>query len=175
MSLYKDYCSLPADETAAFLSYDMIASCEDSPLRLMAFDQLASSPFSPFSSLPSSLYLGVDVARRKNLCVLDLGEKIGDVIWDRARIELQNKSFSEIRFELYRLLRLPGLKRCCIDATGLGMQLAEEARREFGWQVTPITFTAPLKEQLAFALRAAFEDRRLRIVRDDNLRSDLRG
>src|SRR5438067_2544708 len=107
--------------------------------------------------MPSpSLYLGVDVARKHNLCVLDLGQKIGDVIWDRARIELQNKTFAEIRFELYRLLRLPGLKRCCIDATGLGMQLAEEARREFGYKVEPVTFTASVKEQLAFTLRAAF-------------------
>src|SRR5207244_2277441 len=90
-------------------------------------------------------------------------------------IELQSKSFSEIKFELYRLLRLPQLKRCCIDATGLGMQLAEEAKRDFGWKVDPITFSAPVKEELAFGLRAAMEDKRLRIVRDDKLRSDLRG
>src|SRR5439155_12684465 len=66
----------------------------------------------------SQLYLGIDVARKNNLCVLDVGEKLGDVTWDRIRIELQNKPFAEIKFELYRLLRLPQLKRCCIDATG---------------------------------------------------------
>ncbi len=55
------------------------------------------------------------------------------------------------------------------------MQLAEEAKAAFGWKVEPITFTAQVKEQLAFGLRADFEDRRLRIVRDDKLRDDLRG
>jgi len=38
------------------------------------------------------------------------------------------------------------------------MQLAEEARSAFGWKVEPITFTAPVKEQLAFGLRADFEE-----------------
>src|SRR5207245_3969486 len=98
----------------------------------------------------SSLFLGLDLARKHDLCVFDLGEKIGDVVWDRLRIELENKSFSEIKSELYRLLRLPQLKRCCIDATGMGMQLAEEARADFGWKLEPITFTASIKEELAF-------------------------
>jgi len=122
------------------------------------------------------LYLGVDVARKKDLCVLDVGEKVGDVLWDRVRVELQNKTFSEIKYELYRLLRLPQLKRCCMDATGLGMQIAEEAKRDFGWKVEPISFTGPVKEELAFGLRADFEARRVRIPgNDDPLMADLRG
>src|SRR5438876_707863 len=108
------------------------------------------------------LFLGVDVARKHDLCVIDVGEKIGDVVWDRARIELQGASFSEVEAELYRLLKLRELKRACIDATGLGAQLAERARQKFGWKVEPITFTAPLKEELAFGLRGDFEDKRIR-------------
>jgi phage FluMu gp28-like protein len=94
---------------------------------------------------------------------------------DRLRLELQNKTYSEMRYELYRLLRLPQLKRGCIDASGLGNQMAEEAREEFGWKVEPIVFTAPIKEELAFGLRRDFEDRTLRLVREDKLRADLRG
>jgi len=166
----------------------MITSCEDAHLRLLTFGELTAhlSPGkdafhrvpdqnSQLSTHHSQLYLGVDVARKHDLCVIDVGEKIGDVIWDRQRIELQGKPFSEIKFELYRLLRLPQVKRCCIDATGLGMQLAEDAQLDFGWKVEPITFTAQAKEELAFGLRADFEDLRLRLVRDDKLRSDLRG
>jgi len=52
--------------------------------------------------------------------------------------------------------------------------LAEQARERFGWKVEPVTFTPAVKEELAFTLRRDFEDHRLRIVRDDNLRSDLR-
>jgi len=123
----------------------------------------------------SVFYLGLDVARKHDLCVIDVGEKIGDVVWDRARFEFQGRTFSEIEAELYRLLKLPQVKRACIDATGMGMQLAERARDRFAWKVEPITFTAAVKEELAFGLRTDFEDRRLRIVSDDKLRSDLRG
>ena len=122
-----------------------------------------------------ALYLGVDVARKHNLCVIDVGEKIGDTIWDRLRIELQNQPFAEIKTQLYRLLRLPAVKRCCIDATGLGMQLAEEAKAQFAYKVEPVTFSASIKEKLAFGLRRDFEERKLRMVCDDKLRADLRG
>jgi phage FluMu gp28-like protein len=122
-----------------------------------------------------SFFLGVDVARKDHLCVLDVGEKIGDVTWDRVRIELQNQPFSEIKFQLYTLLRLPSLKRACIDATGLGMQLAEEAFADFRYKVEPVTFSATVKENLAFTLRRDLEERKLRIVSDDKLRADLRG
>src|SRR5262245_49657679 len=162
----QEYCCVPADESSAFFSYEMISSCED-PDCLRGIEYLASCEH--------PLYLGLDVARKQDLCVLDVGEKVGDVTWDRLRIELSGSTFARIKSELYRLLRLPQMSRCCIDATGLGMQMAEEAREDFGWKVEPITFTAAVKEQLAFGLRADFEERRLRIPRDDKLQADLRG
>src|SRR5258706_1869871 len=54
------------------------------------------------------------------------------------------------------------------------MNWADRARKQFGWKVEPFTFTPAVKEELAFGLRRDSEDRRLRIVRDDDLRSDLR-
>jgi phage FluMu gp28-like protein len=57
----------------------------------------------------------------------------------------------------------------------LGLQLAEEARAEFGWKVEPITFTAPVKEALAFGLRADLEQGKVRLDPDERLRADLRG
>jgi phage FluMu gp28-like protein len=162
----QEYCCVPADEQTAFLSYDMITRCEGTDC-LRGFDYLAACG--------NPLYLGVDVARKKDLCVLDVGEMVGDVMWDRMRIELRGRPFAEIQFELYRLLRLPRLRRCCMDATGLGIQLAEEARRSFGYKVEPITFTAFIKEELAFKLRSDFEGDKLRIASDDRLRADLRG
>jgi phage FluMu gp28-like protein len=162
----QEYCCVPADESAAFITWEMITACEES-------DGLR--PFSWLEHCPNPLYLGVDVARRTDLCVLDVGERMGDVVWDRLRLELAGKSFSEIEFELQRLLRLPRLRRGCIDATGLGMQLAEQAKEKFGWRVEPVTLTAAVKEELAFGLRRDLEERRVRLAPDDRLRADLRG
>ena len=208
----QEYCCVPADESSAFITFEMITGCEDGELRLMELgelgawiagggiansrwgiknckleignfklgEELAGSQSQIVNSRSQiakgeSLYVGVDVGRKHDLCVIDVGERVGDVIWDRVRLEFQNRSFSEIESELFLLLKLPQVKRMCIDATGMGMQLAERAEDRFAWKVQPITFTAPVKEELAFGLRSDFQERKLRIVSDDKLRSDLRG
>ena len=67
------------------------------------------------------------------------------------------------------------MRRCCIDASGLGMQLAERAADRFGsYRVEGIKFSGPVKEALAYHFRAAFEDRNIRIPNDPKLRADLR-
>lgn len=168
----QEYCCIPADESAAFITHLMITACEEPNLRLFTLQA-----FLDYALLnPSAIfYLGMDLARKRNLCVIDVGEKIGDVIWDRLRIELHDAPFSEIKANLNPLLRLPQLHRACLDSSSMGIQLGEEAKDCFGWKVEPLTFTAPLKEELAFGLRRDFEDCKLRLVRDDKLRADLRG
>jgi phage FluMu gp28-like protein len=157
---------VPANEAAAFIPYELINQCTE-PDCLKTFDYL--------QNCRNPLFLGVDVARKKDLCVLDVGEKIGDVVWDRFRIELTNRPFSEIEEELYRLVRLPQFKRACIDATGLGAQLAERAFERFSWKIEPITFTARVKEDLAICFKVDLEKRQMRLADDQQLRADLRG
>ena len=179
----QEYCCQPLDDSTAFITYEMLHACE-SPECLRPFSYLLNRKPNPDPSDHDShasstshpvFYVGVDVARKQHLTVIDVGEKIGDVTWDRLRLELHGKTFSEIEAALYEILELPAVKRCCIDATGLGMQLAERAQERFGYKVEPVTFTPAVKEELAFALRTAFEDRRLRIDPDPKLRADLRG
>jgi phage FluMu gp28-like protein len=162
----QEYCCEPADANSAFLSYDLLAACEESD---------TIKDFEYLQKCENPLYLGMDVARKKHLCVIDVGEKINSVVWDRLRLELHGKTFAEMEAELYRLLELPKLKRACIDATGMGAQLAERAHDRFGWKAEPVVFTSATKEELAFGLKRDFEDRDLRIALDDALRADLRG
>jgi phage FluMu gp28-like protein len=162
----QEYCCLPADESTAFIPYELIRACQE-PGCLKPFEYLLDCK--------NPLYLGLDVGRKKDLTVIDVGEKVGDVMVDRLRLELRNKSFSEQEMELYRLLALPQLKRACLDATGLGMQLAERAKERFGWKIEPITFTASAKEELAYPLKNDFEDRKLRIDASMELENDIHG
>ncbi len=170
----QEYCCVAADDSRVFITHEMITRCEDAELRLISFEELAAQTGAPSSTEKLQLYLGVDVARKRDLCVFDLGQKIGDVVWDRLRIELHDRPFSEIEAELYRLLKLREVKRACIDASGPGAQLAERAVERFEWKVEPVVFTAAVKEDLAFGLRADFEERNLRLVPDERLRADLR-
>jgi phage FluMu gp28-like protein len=167
----QEHCCQPADDNAAFFSYELINSCSEPGLKLMTIPQLvqycADHP-------RCSLYMGVDVGRARDLFVMDVGEKIGDVMWDRLRIELHKRPYGEMEENLYPILALPQLKRCCFDAQGIGDQLHERAKLRFGSKAEGLKTSASIKEELAFALRADFEDRKLRIVSDDTLRADLR-
>lgn len=162
----QEYCCVPADESQAFITYEMIVACEDDSAR---------KDFAYLQNCQNPLYIGFDVARTKHLSVIDVEEKVGDVFWERMRVEFTGKSFAEQKLELGKFLKLPRVRRCCIDATGLGMQLAEESVREYGSRCEAVRFSAPVKEELAFPLRAAHEDRRLRYAKDEKLRADLRG
>lgn len=162
----QEYCCVPADESSAFITYDLITACED---------DTAPKDLAWLKACKNPVYLGFDVARTTDLSVIDVEEKVGDVFWERQRLEMRGKSFAEQEAEFYQLMDLPCVQRACVDSTGLGMQLAERAVRRYGSRVEAVRFTGPVKEELAFPLRAAHEDRTLRYARDEKLRADLRG
>jgi phage FluMu gp28-like protein len=87
-----------------------------------------------------------------------------------------NSSVLKLRRQLrYPLLALPALRRACFDNTGLGMQFAERAQERFGkYKVEAVTFTAPVKEDLAYPVRASLEDRSCRLPDDPFVVSDFR-
>jgi phage FluMu gp28-like protein len=169
----QEYCCIPADESSAFITHDMISACEDPNLHLLTTDQLIAWLKSPDAPANTQLYMGVDVGRTRDLTVIDVGLKVGDIIYDKVRIELDKQPYRVQRAELYRLLELPQLRRACIDENGNGNQLAEEAKEKFGYKVEPVHITAPVKEKLAFGLRQAFEDLTVRIPFDPKLRADI--
>lgn len=120
------------------------------------------------------LFLGVDIGRKKDLTVFWVDEQIAGLSWTRAVIEMRGAKFSEQREQLYRLLQLPKMTGCCIDQTGLGMQLAEEAVDAFGdLLVKPVTFTMDTKTEMVTRVRRRFEERLARIPVSHAIREDL--
>ncbi len=161
----QEFMCQPADDEGAFLSYDMIASCEYRP---QVDWQLGGQE--------AELYVGVDVGRTSDLTVFWVVEKAGGQLFTRKIVELKNTAFSAQEAELYALLALPGVRRTCIDATGLGMQFAERAIEKFGsYRVEAVRFSGQVKEELAYPVRSAFEDKSIKIPRSDAIRADLRG
>ncbi len=166
----QEYLCDPADDTTAFLSYDLIASCEYLPEENGDFtdEELGKSR--------NSLYLGVDIGRVRDLTVFWVVEVVSGVAFTRRVQCLENTPFRRQEEIFNRLLELPGMRRACIDQTGLGRQFAERASERFGgYKVEGIHFTGPIKETLAYPVRTAFESGLLRIPADKYIRSDLRG
>jgi len=162
----QEYMCNPQDDNSAFLSYDLIRGGEYAPAEVWETD---------LADCKNPLYLGVDVGRDHDLTVFWLVEKFGGVAFTRRKIELRAETFDEQERQLYALLALPQLRRCCIDATGIGRQFAERAQQRFGtYKVEQVQFTGPVKEELAYPLRAAFEDKSVRIPNNELVRADLR-
>lgn len=164
-SWLQEYMCQPSDESAAFLTYEMIAGCAYAPDEPWQTDLLdAKNP----------LFVGVDVGREVDLTVIWVLERVGGVFFTRRVEAMQATTFAEQEARLYALLALPAVQRCCIDETGIGRQFAERAREQFGYKVEGVTFTGPVKEVLAYPVRAAFEDRSVRIPNTQSIATDLR-
>ncbi len=158
----QEYCCVAIDEACAFLPYDLISKCEMSDI------------LKPLEDIKGDLYVGVDIGRKKDLTVIWCLEVFENIKYTR-KVKVLEKTPFHIQYEiLSQILKHRKLRRCCIDATGIGMQLAETAQRNFGqYRVEQVMFTNKSKEELAYNLRTNFEDKSVFIPSEHEIREDL--
>lgn len=166
-SFLQEYMCQPADDDAAFLEYDLIASCE------YATGEDWETDLTQARKNGAQLYAGLDIGRKKDLTVLWVLEKLGDVLYTRAIIELRNMPKPDQEKVIWPILQL--IDRACFDNTGLGIGWTDDAQRAFGqYRIEGVTFTGATKEALAYPVRGAMEDKKLRIPYKPEIRADLR-
>ncbi len=154
------------DDATSFMTYELIRRCQDVQLST-AVDHRA------IARRGAALYAGVDVGRFRDLTVIWLWEKVENDFVTRGVVVMQAAPFAEQESRLIRLLTERSLRRCCIDATGLGLQLAERLANVFGEdRVEGVQFTAALKSELAGRLRVHAERGHLRIPVDESIMND---
>lgn len=160
-SFLQEYMCQPADDDTAFLEYDLIASAEYPTAT--DWERIEGG----------ELYAGLDIGRKKDLTVLWILEKLGDVFYTRAVITLKNMRKSEQEKVIW-----PWIERCVRtagDYTGLGIGWGDDAQDQFGvYKYETVTFTPAVKEALAYPVRGKMEDKRLRIPYQPEIRADLR-
>lgn len=160
-SFQQEYMCNPADDDTAFLEYDLIAAAEYAG----GTDWQARGN--------GRLFAGVDIGRKHDLTVLWVLEELGDALYTRHIETMQNMTKGQQERILWPWFAI--CDRTCIDATGLGIGWADDAQDQFGeYRIEAVTFTPRVKEELAYPVRSAFEDRRLRIPYDPKIRADLR-
>ncbi len=155
------------DEAYNFLSYEMIAACEDGLLsRELNVQALREHD--------GDVFVGVDIARKKDLTVIWAFQKVGEVFISLGLTELRSTRFQK-QFEIISsIIQNPCVRRAAIDETGLGMQLAEQLEERFGsYRVEPCTFTTAFKADAAGKMRVRFEDKNIRIPTCPDIRNDL--
>ncbi|WAC20991.1 hypothetical protein OVA24_06295 [Luteolibacter sp. SL250] len=164
----QEYMCVPADDAAAFLEYALIDAC------CYKEGEAWEYTLEDARRCTNPLYAGLDIGRTHDLTSLIILEKVGGVYFVRKRIDLHKMMFSTQESVIYPWLEV--CRRTCIDRTGLGMQFAERAAERFGsYKIEGVNFSGPVKEDLAYPVRSAFEDLGIRIpFGDDPFISDLR-
>lgn len=160
----QEYCCKFLDEASSYLTYELIDGCSVGKVLHNIPDNISPE---------AELYLGYDIARKKHLSVIWLMEKLGEKYKTICVKEMHNELFRRQKEILYEFLELPQLHRACIDATGIGAQLAEDAKLDYGYKVEPVTFTGATKEDMAVHIRGLFEDKNVQIPKEDKIRDDL--
>ena len=164
-SFAQEYMCVPADESSVFITSDLFDAVTYG---------LGETWRKPLADC-GELFVGIDIGHKHDRTTCWVWEKVGNVYFQRELRVLQNAKFSTQEAELYPILSLPNMRRCCIDATGIGAQFAERAQERFGkYRIEAVHFTNSVKSDMAYKLRAAFEDRNVRIADDREIRADFR-
>lgn len=162
------------DAAAVLLTYELIASCESEEATSTA------SPEFYRAASQRGLFMGWDFARKHDLSVPWIGEKLGDVLHTREVIEMRGIS-TPAQVEFMRS-RIQAMRRVSVDYTGPGIGLGDLLVQEFGeWdpkkdkygKIELVTFTNQTKLELFPALKVAFEKRLVRIPVSRAIREDL--
>ncbi|KJR41904.1 Terminase-like protein [Candidatus Magnetoovum chiemensis] len=149
------------DEATAFITYDLINAAEN------------DNAGAPFRYQGGSVYVGMDIGRRKDLTVIAAAEAVGDVLWVRELVTMQRQTFSAQEQEVGRIIRQYKPLRVCVDQTGMGEKFVEDLQLKYGNIVEGALFTAAVKLDLANALKRKFEDRLIRIPAGQEIRDDI--
>jgi phage FluMu gp28-like protein len=158
----QEYMCEPVDGATAWLTYELISSCED-----------------PEAGRPElykggPCFFGNDIGLRHDLWVLPVFEEVGDVLWCRELIRLKKKKFTEHDAEMERVFLRYRIARGRMDQTGMGEKPVEDAKRRYGEsRVEGVIFTPGNRLLMANAGKQAFQDRKIRIPPDTALRDSL--
>lgn len=150
------------DEASAWLSYELISTCED------------MDAGNPDAYQGGPCFVGVDIATRKDLFVIWVWERIGNVFWCREVVAKQRITFAAQDELLDDVVRRYRVVKIHADQTGMGEKPVEDMKRRYGAsRVHGVIFSAPAKQHLATVGKQVFEDRNCRIPQDNAVRSDF--
>ena len=124
---------------------------------------------------PIRLYLGYDVARRRDAAVIFLigklpnGKKISI-----AEIEMKNTKFEDQLDVVRKIMHNLPVVRAAMDMTGMGEPLGERLQTEFGTaRVEGILFNIESKEILAMGVRTGLENNEFLLQNDSRFHRQI--
>lgn len=175
----EEYLCVPSKSRGSYFPYDLISPCvsdRDARERESVTDFLADVELHAKDA--TAIWVGADIGRVRDLFVLWALAEFPGVKTTAGLLAFTGRPFREMAaaLDMTMRLRLPGgtrVVRACVDATGIGMHLAEELAAKHPGRVEEVTYTAALKTEIFTRLHASFEDRSVSIPDDDIVHLDL--
>ena len=176
----QEYMCVPSSDSDTFIGYDLIDGCRVRGTG--ATGPSKSERNAPWVKVWRSadpigngdLYLGMDIGRKKDLTVFWLAEDVAGRLVAREVKAMHKQRFAAQEEALDEYARMERFRRGCVDAGGMGMQLAERAIERHGSKIEAVTFTGPVKEKMAGAVRADMEDSKFLVPDDQHVVADFR-
>lgn len=163
------------DERVSFFPYELILPCmqhekEEIPV-YDSVERLASEAVNL-----GRLVAGFDVGRTNHPSELMIFEEKGDVHILRYMESMKNMPFPQQRERLTYIINTlrEYLRKFRTDESGLGKQLCEELQAKFGsGLIQGITFTHPIKADLANSLKILFEEQAIVLPKSRDITNQL--
>lgn len=172
------------DELASFITLEMIQKCtplagdDDNPEtsdEIEEFKTIDDLILGYMQEKHGYLYAGYDVGRTNDASELVVIGYLPDKDLRQvvASISFKKVSFREQEANLVRFMKELPIYRFAIDATGLGMNLAENLKSYFPRKVEAVTFTNPVKEELANDTWLVFDKQKIVLPPDRELQQQI--
>ena len=143
----QEYCCLAVDGSSAFYPYSLIEKAQRQNI-LCSLDEIESD-----------FVLGMDIGRRRDLSVIWIAELIDGERHTRIIDVMENVPFRQQFQRLSMYLSNPNCRKACIDQTGVGEQIVEDAIADFGaFAVEPVRFNLLTKSKMAERMYSALEN-----------------
>jgi len=135
----------------ALLTYELIDRAYDPNAGFICDDDWSEEALARLRACSTPLYLGVDVGRKHDMTVITAIE-IHNVRTVRGILRLRNMRLPQQQERLAQVCALPNFYIAKIDATGLGLGLAEFLQEKYRGKVSAVNFasTTTLDPRLAF-------------------------
>jgi phage FluMu gp28-like protein len=166
----EEYECRPSEEASSYFPFDLLrpsaapAVVTDNPDIFIAAVIAAA-----MADGVECLYAGADIGRVSDLFAVWVLAKRGGMRTTAAVLGMRGASFEMMEAVFHRLMALGvgggrvTVRRLCIDATGLGMQIAERMGTRYRTRVEGVKVTATVKEDLVTTFRRDVEERTITV------------
>lgn len=143
----------------------------DADTALFPYDVLRNAVYNE-KVIGGKVYLGIDIGRTHDKTSICLLREVNGVLYVDHVESLSNKEFSYQESYIANIIKTTNPVKVCIDASGIGAQLAENLHKKFA-TVKEVKFTNEVKNRIFILTRTNLGNGKLFLPNDNALVEDL--